>query len=97
MAAVFLRHSQPRTFQPRRDVLNELTDEELIKRSTEIILVTALVREALKSDTRGNSALNEELKVITTLRYLATGKMQLCINDNLSVNSPLLALPSKTR
>ena len=50
-AAQPIRQRHQRTFRPRRDVLNELDDSELIKRyrldRAGIIYVTDLVREKL--------------------------------------------------
>ena len=82
-----VRQRQPRTFRERRDVLQELSDSELIRRyrldSAGILFVTDLIRETLQSPTARNSALTPEMKVIITLRYLATGKMQQCSSDDL--------------
>ena len=68
-------------------MLNELSDAELIKRyrfdREGIIYVTDLVREALCSETSRSNPLTPEMKVIITLRYLATGKMQQCSSDDL--------------
>lgn len=50
-----------------------------------IMLVTDLVRDALTSATSRSKAITPELKVVTLLRYLATGKMQLCSSDDLGV------------
>ncbi|KAK3873579.1 hypothetical protein Pcinc_021422 [Petrolisthes cinctipes] len=82
-----LRLRRPRTFCDRKDVLNELNDAELIKRyrldREGILFVTNLVRETLARPTARNKALSPEMKVIITLRFLATGKMQLCNSDDL--------------
>ena len=69
MAAPQEQHQyQPRNYRPRKDVLNELTDTELIKRyrfdREGIFYVTNLVREALTSDTRRSNPLTPEMKVI---------------------------------
>lgn len=85
-----VRLRRPRNFSARKDVLNELSDAELIKRyrldRAGILFVTDLVRENLTSRTARNQALTPELKVIITLRFLATGKMQLCSSDDLGVS-----------
>ena len=69
-----------RNIRARRDILHEFGDEDLIKRyrlnRAGILFVTDLVRETLESDTKRNRALTPEMKVIITLRYLATGKLQ---------------------
>ena len=79
---------QPRVFRERRDVLNELNDLELIKRyrlnREGILFVSGLVREVISRPTARNKAISPELKVLATLRYLATGKMQQCSSDDLS-------------
>lgn len=85
-----LRVRQPREFRERRDVLNELSDTELIKRyrldRAGIVFLTDLVRPVLLRPTATNKALTPEQKIIITLRYLATGKMQLCSGDDLGVS-----------
>ncbi len=48
--------------------------------------MTDLVRDTLESDTKRNQALTPEMKVIITLRYLATGKMQQCSGDDMGVS-----------
>lgn len=84
------RLRRPREFHERRDVLHDLSDEELIKRyrldRAGIVFVTDLVRQELSSPTVTNRALTPEMKIIITLRYLATGKMQLCNADDLGVS-----------
>ena len=68
MAAPQQQVPQLRNIFRRRDVLNELSDAELIKRyrldKEGILYVTNLVREALLSDTRRRSPLTPEMKVI---------------------------------
>ena len=44
--------------------------------------MTDFVRDAITPPTGRSEAIPAELKVITTLRYLATGKMQLCSGDD---------------
>ncbi|KAK3881433.1 hypothetical protein Pcinc_014089 [Petrolisthes cinctipes] len=67
-----LRVRQPWVFRERKDVLNELSDNELIKRyrldREGIIFVTDLVRPVLLRPTVANKALTPEQKVIITLR-----------------------------
>lgn len=82
-----LQLHRPRHFCDRKDVLNELSDAELVKRyrldRAEILFLTDLVRDPLTSRTARNNALTPEMKVIITLRFLATGKMQRCSSDDL--------------
>ncbi|KAK3892093.1 hypothetical protein Pcinc_004060 [Petrolisthes cinctipes] len=82
-----LRQRRPRRFRERKDVLHDLDDGELIKRyrldRAGIIFVTDLVRGPLTNPTGRNQALTPEMKIIVLLRYLATGKMQLCSMDDL--------------
>lgn len=89
------RRRQPRSFSERKDVLNNLSDAELIKRyrldREGIVLVTDLVRDALTNATARNKAITPELKVVTLLRYLATGKMQLCTSDDLGLSQPTVS------
>jgi len=94
-APLHLRQRQLRNFRARRDVLQELSDEELVKRyrldRAGILFVTDLVRPILQCETRRNHALTAEMKVIITLRFLATGKMQLCSSDDLGVSQPTVS------
>lgn len=85
-----MRRRQLRTFRGRKNVLEHLNDSELIKRyrldSAGICFVTDLVRNTLESPTMMNMAITAEMKVFITLRYLATGKMQLCSSDDFGVH-----------
>ena len=67
-----------RNFRERRNVLDDLSDAELIKRyrldHAGIMFVTDLMRNVLTSPTARNKPIPPELKVVATLRYLATGK-----------------------
>ncbi len=67
-------------------------DSELIRRYTldraGIMFVTELIRDTLTSPTPRRNAKEPEMDVITTLTtltYLATGKMQLCSSDDLGL------------
>ena len=84
-----------RTYREQKDVLNTLTDSELITRyrldRAGIVYVTDLVRRDLESPTERNHALTAELKVVITLRYLATGKMQQCSSDDLGPSQPTIS------
>lgn len=74
----------------RRDVLQTLDDRELLRRyrldRAGIMFVVDLLRDAITSPTRRHNAITPEKKVITTLRYLATGKMQQCSSDDLGLS-----------
>ena len=50
-----------------------------------------LIRDALTSPTQHHNAILPEMKVITTLRYLATGKMQQCSSDDLGLSQPSIS------
>ena len=77
---------------PRRNILETLNDRELLKRyrlnREGIEIVVELVRDAITSPTNRNSPITPELKCLATLRYLATGKMQLYNADNLGISQP---------
>ncbi len=67
-------------------------DSELIRCYTldraGIMFVTELIRDTLTSPTPRRNAIAPEMDVITTLTtltYLATGKMQLCSSDDLGL------------
>ena len=53
-----------------------------------IEVVVELVRDTITSPTNPNNPITPELKYLATLRYLATGKMQLCNADNLATPQP---------
>ena len=82
-------------YKPRKDVLGTMNDSEIMKRyrldRAGVIFVTDLVREALESPTGRSGALTPEMKVLITLRYLATGKMQLCSSDDLGPSQPTIS------
>ncbi|KAG0695883.1 39S ribosomal protein L47, mitochondrial [Chionoecetes opilio] len=63
---------QPRNYRQRRDVFNDLSDAELIRRyrldREGILFVTNLVRAALESDTMRNNPLTPELKGLKRLK-----------------------------
>lgn len=77
---------------PQRNILDTLNDGELLKRyrlnREGIEIVVELVRDAITSPTNRNNPITPELKCLATLRYLATGKMQLCNADNLGISQP---------
>ena len=74
----------------RRNVLETMEDCELIKRyrlnREGIKLVVELVRDAITSPTIRNNLISLEITFLATLRYLATGKMQLCNADDLGIS-----------
>ena len=76
----------------RRNVLETMEDRDLIKRyrlnREGIQLVVELVRDAIISPTNRNNPISPEIKCFATLRYLATGKMQLCNADDLGISQP---------
>ncbi|KAK0132297.1 putative nuclease HARBI1 [Merluccius polli] len=67
----------------RRNILQTLNDR--------IMFVVDLIRDALTSPTQRHNAISPEMKVITTLRYLATGKMQQCSSDDLGLSQPSIS------
>lgn len=79
----------------RRNILETMNDRELIKRyrldHDGIMFVVDLIRDALTSPTARSNAITPEIKVITTLRYLATGKMQQCSSDDLCLSQPSIS------
>ena len=85
MAAAQDRPPLLRTFRPRKNALEMYTDADLLKRyrldRAGIEFVTDLVRRELRDPLGKRHSLTPEMKVILTLRYLASGKMQLCSND----------------
>ncbi len=75
--------SSGETRRGRRNVLHTMHDSQLIRRHTldraRIMFVTDLIRDTLTSPTPHRNAIAPEMDVIstliTTLTYLATGKM----------------------
>ena len=86
---------QRRHFAARKDPLEMYDDRELIRRyrldRDGILFVTDVIRDYITSPTSRNKALSAELKVILTLRYLATGKMQLCNSDDFGPTQPTIS------
>ena len=75
----------------RQNVLETMEDCELIKRyrlNREGIKLVELVRDAITSPINRNNPISLEIKCLATLRYLATGKMQLCNADDLGISQP---------
>ena len=74
------------------NILERFDDGELLKRyrlnHDGILNVVELVRDAITSPTNRNHPISPEIKVLTTLRYLATGKMQLCNGDDIGISQP---------
>ena len=64
-----------RTYNPRKDILNTLSDSELVKRyrldQAGVLYVTDLVREVLRRPTSRSHALTPEMIVLLTLPCLA--------------------------
>ncbi len=74
-------------------MLHTMHDSELIRcyilDRAGIIFVTDLIRDTLTSPTPRRNVIAPEMDVIsalTTLTYLATGKMQLCSSDDLGLS-----------
>ena len=90
-----VHQQQQRIYRERKDIFREFSDAELITRyrldRVGIVAITDLVRDRLQSQTCRNRALPPELKVAITLRYLATGKMQLCNGDDFGVAQPTVS------
>ncbi len=69
-------------------------DSEFIRRYTldraGIMFVTDLIKDMLISPTQHCNAIAPEMDVITTLTYMATGKVQICSSDDLGLLQHLL-------
>ncbi|XP_071110025.1 putative nuclease HARBI1 [Haliotis cracherodii] len=74
----------------RRDVLQIYSDKELIRRyrlnKSGIEYVTGLIADKICPSTSRSHAMTGTEKVVATLRYFATGKMQLCNGDDLGLS-----------
>ncbi len=73
-------------------MLHTMHDSQLIRcfilDCAGIMFVTDLIRDTLTSLTPRRNAIAPEMDVISTLTYLATGKMQLCSSDDLGMSQP---------
>ena len=56
------------------------------------LYVTNLGRDSLVSPTNRHNPFTPEMKVITTHRYLATGKNQQCCSDDLGHSQPSVSI-----
>ena len=76
----------------RVNVFGIFNDRELIRRyrldRAGIMVLVEHVRDAITSPTNRRNPISPEAKMVTTLRYLATGKMQLCGGDELGLSQP---------
>lgn len=85
-----VRVRRARVYRERKDILNMYGDSELLKRYRldrgDINIVTNYVRNTIQPPTSRSKAIPAEIKVLTCLRYLATGKMQLCNGDDLGIS-----------
>ena len=92
MAAVV---DQRRQFKERKDCLQMYRNSELIERFRldydGIMFVDSLVRDRVSNGTNRNHGLSSVHKLLITLRYLATGKMQLCNGDDMGVSQPTVS------
>ena len=89
---VGIRKTKP--YRPRKDIFNLYDDAQLIKKykldCEGIMLVT--YGERCKDAPRNRSkSVSAELKVVTTLRYLATEKMQWCSDDDLGLSQQTIS------
>lgn len=84
--------AQRRCFRKRKDCLVEYSDAELVERyrfdSAGIRFLEGLIGNELMSGSRRNCAISPLQNILSTLRFLATGKMQLCNGDDMGVSQP---------
>ncbi|KAK0143871.1 Aggrecan core protein [Merluccius polli] len=66
----------------RCEVVVGINDEQ------DTVPLEVIVRDAITSPTNRNNPISPEIKCLATLRYLATGKMQLCNADDLGISQP---------
>ncbi|XP_044049156.1 putative nuclease HARBI1 [Siniperca chuatsi] len=93
MALWSQRHAQ--IFQERKNVFELFDNAQLIKRyhvdRAGIIFVSELVRDVISPLTLRSNVFSAELKVVMTLCFLATGKMQQCHADDLGLSQPSIS------
>lgn len=84
-----------RNFKERKDCLREYSNAELIKRfrldMNGIQFVENIIGNEIRAGSLRNHALTSTQKLLLTLRYLATGKMQLCNGDDMGVSQPTVS------
>lgn len=89
------RIRRPRNFRPRLDIFNVYDDREFRRRyildRNGFLHVTDLIREVIANRTERSHAVTPEMKVALTLRYFATGKMQLCNADDFGLSQPTIS------
>ena len=81
-----------RVFQERHDFINELTDMQLIQRyrldRETLEYLEHELHEVLSPATARNHSISAMTKILITLRYLASGHIQLNDSDIHSVSQP---------
>ena len=84
-----------RNFKERQDCLQMYSNSELIERFRldydGIAFVDSLVRDRVFNVTNRNHGLSSVHKLLKTLRYSATGKMQLYNGDEMGVIKPTVS------
>ncbi|XP_041347098.1 putative nuclease HARBI1 isoform X1 [Gigantopelta aegis] len=85
----------PRYFNERKPVLNLYNDFELVERyrfdRNSIEYITDLLAKDICPLTHRSQSVDAVTKVLVTLRYLATGKFQLCSGDDHGVSQPTVS------
>ncbi|XP_046577279.1 putative nuclease HARBI1 [Haliotis rubra] len=85
----------PRVFNERREVLHTLDDNELLQRyrfdRNSIVYICDLLEHDLSPVTHRSCAVSCVTKVLVTLRYLATGKFQMCNGDDHGLSQPTIS------
>ncbi|XP_046345474.2 putative nuclease HARBI1 isoform X1 [Haliotis rufescens] len=84
-----------RIFNERRDILHSLDDNELIQRyrfdRNSIVYICDILEQELSPITQRSCAVSCVTKVLVTLRYLATGKFQICNGDDHGLSQPTIS------
>ncbi|XP_071091249.1 putative nuclease HARBI1 [Haliotis cracherodii] len=84
-----------RIFNERRDILYSLDDNELIQRYRfdrySIVYICDILKQELSPITQRSCAVSCVIKVLVTLRYLATGKFQMCNGDDHGLSQPTIS------
>lgn len=79
-----------RTFKPRVDPLRSMSAAELQARfrfnQEGIDFITNLICDFIEPPTNRNYSIPAHVQVMVTLRYFATGRMQLCSGDNFGIH-----------
>lgn len=82
----------PRNYQVRRNLLEEMTDQQLIERyrlnKETVEFLCELLKDKISPNSFRNRSLTATEKILVTLRYLASGQFQINDSDLHQISQP---------